>query len=515
MSQSSIKQPHFYTLQNTKKSCGTRYLGNNLWSGRPSIVHKALNIQEVLSLIFSFIHPQCMNPEFNDNERKKILRTLARAARTCKAFQLHASTLLWQEQHGLDAFSTMFERLSGEEDCPQYLLSLGERVKRLLYAGSKSEDDIRTVTLISKEIQGKPLFPNLQYLQLDSGSWPLTPTEASLLFSPGLLSFNITAPSQRRFHPPNGQWGRLSDTQHQQICIHKLIKRSPRLQVFRSLTTHVMPAKYISERGDRPGRFLGPYRITSIVTLRFNHPGRTVASKQEKLIRASQDPSSLDLDQCRQLFSTPSLIESQDIECLTLSTTTCTSLSVSKVLHLLHPFYHINSKKNVDIRIQCAALPEALSHYWQDLQESTADARSSMESFENALLLQAPDSIRPLSALSQRVSTQNCCRVHNFVTSLNRLLRQTTLLYSILHTFMKITLGPGSRRGLTRWQAWDNCRRDKRKCNCTEPCLMTADRGWNGGTAARERRASEERASEHTKRTGVHGRSSKADLYIG
>ncbi|KAK7682182.1 hypothetical protein QCA50_014769 [Cerrena zonata] len=434
LAQYRIMMSHSSTIQHNlhmNKPCSIGIPGNDLRPESP--VHRVLNIQEVLSLIFSFIHPQCMNPEFDDDERKKILRTLARAARTCKAFQLHASTLLWQEQHGLDAFSIMFERLNGEEGHLQHLLSLGERVKHLIYAGSNSKDDIRTIALMSKEIQGKSLFPNLQHIQLDSGGWPLTPTEASLLFSPGLLAVDLIGLSQGSDDRRKDQWGRLSGTQHQQICIHKLIKRSPRLQVFRNVTTHVMSLELRTARETRLGHYQ-PFKMTNSVTLRFNCPGGTVVSKQEKLTKASRFLSTLNLDQCRQLISTLSLIKNQDIERIAFSTTMHTTLSVSKILHLLCLFHHANSSANVDT--QHAALPEMFSHYWKDTKKLATNIKSSMESFENVLISQVTNPVRPPFVPSQRGNTQSRCRIQTFVTSFHRLLRQTNLLYSILEKYI-------------------------------------------------------------------------------
>lgn len=84
----------------------TGYTRNNF-----SVIHRVLNIQELVCIIFRFLHPRCMDSYFDPKVRKERLFTLASLARTCKSFKSPAYIVLYEEQHGLTAFLPMLEEL--------------------------------------------------------------------------------------------------------------------------------------------------------------------------------------------------------------------------------------------------------------------------------------------------------------------------------------------------------------------------------------------------------------------
>lgn len=107
-------------------------------------------------------------------------------------------------------------------------------MRRLRYSGSILDIDASKLSLLYRLNKGKSLFPNLEYLRLDS--WPLTVTEASLIFGPVLQTIDIssTVPFSDVQRVRCLRWGRLSRMQQQQLCIQILKKQSTKLQTLRS-----------------------------------------------------------------------------------------------------------------------------------------------------------------------------------------------------------------------------------------------------------------------------------------
>ncbi|KAK7682175.1 hypothetical protein QCA50_014762 [Cerrena zonata] len=200
-----------------------------------------LNMAKILDVILSFLHPNLSEAGFDHEERKVKLRTLARVARACQSFKDPALSLLWKEQDGLGAIFNMFDNIiSSQTQAAIALTSITcytSRVRRLRYYGVISDTNLSKLALLCRINRKMPLFPHLRHLQLES--WPLIPSEASLLFSSDLEVIDLGGPyrmSDSQLTIRTGQLGKLSRKQQVQLCAHKLVKSSPKLRHPRSLT---------------------------------------------------------------------------------------------------------------------------------------------------------------------------------------------------------------------------------------------------------------------------------------
>ncbi|KAK7682191.1 hypothetical protein QCA50_014778 [Cerrena zonata] len=182
---------------------------------RCSAVHRTLNIAEIVDIIFSCLRPHSLASRDDARERRQ---ALASAARTCKSFSDLALASLWWEQDSLDPILAMIPTHNSHQPTQagydlNRLVSYSKRVRKLEYSAVTSEIDILKLALLYKHHKGNSLFPNLQFLRL--GCWPLTVTEASLLFGPMLQTIQfLPSPlvlQKRRCL----QWGRLSKMQQQ------------------------------------------------------------------------------------------------------------------------------------------------------------------------------------------------------------------------------------------------------------------------------------------------------------
>lgn len=107
------------------------------------------------------------------------------------------------------------------------------RVRRVRYAGVKSNHDRFRLSSLFLSTKGQALFPRLRSLELLC--WPLTETEACLLFGPILHTLELSD-SWKSFESRRKQeWGPRSEVQQVGLCLRKLAARSPLLRRFRSL----------------------------------------------------------------------------------------------------------------------------------------------------------------------------------------------------------------------------------------------------------------------------------------
>lgn len=129
-------------------------------------------------------------------------------------------------------------------------------VIELNYSDFKSVVNLTRLAPLTRISRGKPLFPHLRTLTLSR--WPITFSEASLLFSYGLHAFIavFSFPDPRGSLP--GSRGKLSEYQQRQLCIHLLVKRCRELQVFR------VPVSY----RDQPKFRRELYPVVSLDSLR-------------------------------------------------------------------------------------------------------------------------------------------------------------------------------------------------------------------------------------------------------
>ena len=95
----------------------------------------------------------------------------------------------------------------------------------MTYPGTNPRHDLQQVISIYPQLKGKPFFPSLRVLRLEQGHWPLTPTEASLLFSCTLETLRIIYRPQTHIQR-KVPWGGHTAWQ---FCYLKLAERSPNL----------------------------------------------------------------------------------------------------------------------------------------------------------------------------------------------------------------------------------------------------------------------------------------------
>ena len=109
------------------------------------------------------------------------------------------------------------------------------RVRRLRYAWPVSKEDDLILARVHNLTKGQSIFTNLRYLQLER--WPLSVSEAYLLFNPKLHILDLSNPcgENRQTSSSRRYWGRLSTIQQQQLCIQTIRQRCRALQVFRCL----------------------------------------------------------------------------------------------------------------------------------------------------------------------------------------------------------------------------------------------------------------------------------------
>ena len=117
-----------------------------------------------------------------------------------------------------------------------------------------SENDVATLHRLRHLESGTPLFPSLSSLTLLV--WPISVTEADLLFPPSLLSISL-----RGDCPPSLalRLSKLAGLRQEQMCLHLLVKRCPSLQEFNDSRSNTRPAF---------GRLVDPiFNLTELRTL--------------------------------------------------------------------------------------------------------------------------------------------------------------------------------------------------------------------------------------------------------
>ena len=128
----------------------------------------------------------------------------------------------------LRIFSLKFYNQYGQDefDYVQRLYFYTKRVREFHFGTEfLSIENASRLALIYRHCKGNPLFPALRRLYL--GPWPLSPTEAHLLFSPSLFSITFTQTKSTAF--PVGFCSKLTRWQQKQLCIQLLVKRSPNI----------------------------------------------------------------------------------------------------------------------------------------------------------------------------------------------------------------------------------------------------------------------------------------------
>ncbi|KAK7685056.1 hypothetical protein QCA50_011893 [Cerrena zonata] len=167
---------------------------------------------------------------------------LASLARVCKALQDPALTVLWRTVEDLKPLLRMIPDELTKHPTPssEYenlrLHCYTRYVKMVHFSEYSIDDETSKLPFIYRASRGRPLFPGLQSLTLHV--WPITFTEASLLYSYNLREVILSdSPFPPRHPPLQRTWGRLSSWQQQQLCIQLLSRRCPRLCKFYSYLT--------------------------------------------------------------------------------------------------------------------------------------------------------------------------------------------------------------------------------------------------------------------------------------
>lgn len=221
-------------------------------SDNTSVAHRVLRnidiFREILELLGSSSWEGTFPPDSTGREGQ---RTLARLARVCKTFRDPALIVLWYALDNLDpllamvpngltnhSFSVSLSNIlqtCSEVDHVQItdyqnlrLHRYTEYVRKVAFSGVISDEGASKLAFLYRASRGTPLFPGLQSLRLFT--WPVTMTEASLLFSCRLEDFIISEAYPPPFPPPMRRSCRkLSSRQQQQMCMQLLCRQCPHL----------------------------------------------------------------------------------------------------------------------------------------------------------------------------------------------------------------------------------------------------------------------------------------------